>query len=42
VSPGIVSDTLESMAVPGSNSAQVWYTPSPVVQQTYQVQYLNQ
>ena len=40
VTSGITTYTLESMAVPSSGS-QYWYAPSPVVQQTYQVQHLN-
>ena len=40
VTSGITSYTLESMAVPMSGS-QYWYAPSPVVQQTYQVQRVN-
>jgi hypothetical protein len=41
VSNGISSYTLESMAVPAGTSALTWFTASPVVQETYQVQHVN-
>lgn len=41
VSNGTSSYTLETMSVPGSASALVWYAPSPIVQKTYQVQHVN-
>jgi hypothetical protein len=40
VTSGITTYTLESMAVPTPGST-TWYAPSPVVQQTYQVQHVN-
>jgi hypothetical protein len=41
VVPGITTYTFESMSVPASGQ-QLWYAPSSIVQQTYQVQHLNQ
>jgi uncharacterized repeat protein (TIGR02543 family) len=41
VSNGISTYTLETMAVPSSASLLDWYSPSPVVQKTYQVQHVN-
>jgi choice-of-anchor A domain-containing protein/uncharacterized repeat protein (TIGR02543 family) len=40
VSNGTTDYTLQTMAIPGA-SALNWYTPSPVVQQTYQVKHVN-
>ena len=40
VTSGITNYTFETMAIP-SQSALSWYTPSPVVQQTYEVQHVN-
>ncbi len=40
VTSGITNYNFETMAVP-SQSALSWYTPSPVVQQTYEVQHVN-
>jgi hypothetical protein len=40
VTSGIVQYVLQTMSVPASGM-QSWYTPSPVVQQTYQVQLVN-
>jgi len=41
VSSGITNYTLESMAVPGTPSALTWFTTSPVVQESYEVQHVN-
>ncbi|HZZ58198.1 MAG TPA: hypothetical protein VFE31_10240, partial [Opitutaceae bacterium] len=41
VSSGTSSYTFESMSVPSGTGSQIWYSASPVVQQTYQVQHTN-